>query len=151
MTLFEYIMNNELKKAQDMMDYRSYGGNIKESPYVGLSHAELYNMRDKADQAMQPLLAPYEHRAFAREWTQESPLVAAPSLAAAAPLYYVGKQKPLIGLMQRFGWVGPEATPASLEQLVQSYKGIAEGLTNRLRTGGTDTSSSATGLFGSLR
>lgn len=150
MGLFNSLIDKALEDVQYKADHRSFGGNIKESPYTTMSHAELAMLRDKADAAMQPLLAPYEHRAFAREWTQENPMLAAPSLAAAAPLYYVAKQKPIIELMQRFGWVGKDATPASLDQLIQSYKGIAEGLTNTLRTGGTNTGTSTTGLFGSL-
>lgn len=116
-----------------------------------LSHAQLSALREKASPDEQQRLAPYEHRAFAREWTQENPLVAAPSLAVATPAYYIAKQPGIIQVMQAMGLVGPDATPPSLEQVRQGYLGILEGLTNKLRTTETNTGSSSTGLFGPLR
>lgn len=101
---------------------------------LNLSHAQLAMMRDKVkpgskeDQA----LAPYEHGAFAREWTTENPLLAAPSLAVATPLYYLAKQKPILSAAQSLGLVGEGATPASFDQLKQSYSGIGQGLLNGL-------------------
>jgi hypothetical protein len=68
---------------------------------------------------MQRLLAPFEHQAFAREWTRENPYLAVPSLAAAIPVYQGAK---LLGLG------GPDATPASLDQLFAGYRGMMEGL-----------------------
>jgi hypothetical protein len=95
-----------------------------------LSHAQLWNMRDKLgpNSPEGTKLAPAEHQAFAREWTAENPLVAAPSLAVAAPLYYAAKNPLLMAAAQHMGLVGPDATPASLDQLISSYKGILEGL-----------------------
>ena len=96
---------------------------------LSLTHAQLFNMREKARGTPEfQRLAPAEHGAFAREWTQEMPWLAAPSLAVAAPLYYAAKQRPLIELAQKLGLVGPDATPASLEQLLASYRGIGQGL-----------------------
>lgn len=68
--------------------------------------------------ADQQKLAPMEHRAFAREWTQENPLLAVPSLAFAIPGYAVAKKLGLIGAR----------TQPSLEQIGQSYLGIFDGL-----------------------
>lgn len=89
-----------------------------------LAHSDLVQLRDKnADnEQLQQLLAPYEHRAFSREWTKEQPLIAAPSLLFATPGYYIAKK---LGFMSN----GGTATPASLEQVKQGYKGIYEGLT----------------------
>jgi hypothetical protein len=68
-----------------------------------------------ADQAA---LAPQEHRAFAREWTQENPLVAVPSLLAATPLYAAAKA---LGFMHG-------RTKPTLHQVGQGYMGIYDGL-----------------------
>lgn len=78
---------------------------------------ELRAARDKPG-ANQELLAPQEHRAFAREWTQENPLVAVPSLVAAIPLYAAAKQLGLIGARTKPSW----------NQIGQSYMGIYDGL-----------------------
>jgi len=78
------------------------------------SHAELYARRGQGDQSV----APAEHRAFAREWTQENPLVAVPSLLAAIPGYYTAKK---LGLVR-------SRTPASVEQVSEAYRGVGEGL-----------------------
>lgn len=100
-----------------------------------LDHATLSNMRDKVvpgspeDQA----LAPYEHQAFARQWTQDNPWLAVPSLAIASPLYYLAKQRPFVAAGQAMGLVGPGATPASLDQLTKSYSGIGQGLAANLQ------------------
>ena len=79
------------------------------------------------------MLAPYEHQAFARQWTQDNPWLAVPSLAIASPLYYAAKQKPILAAAQALGLVGPGATPASLDQLTKSYAGIGQGLAANMR------------------
>jgi len=95
----------------------------------GLDHATLYNMREKARGTPKyQELAPFEHQAFAREWVGENPLVGAASLSIASPLYYLAKQPGLLGLAQRMGIVGEDATPSSLAQLGASYRGIGQGL-----------------------
>ena len=99
------------------------------------SHAQLSMMRDKLTGGSPEdiSLAPLEHQAFAREWTQEHPLLAPASLAVAAPLYYLAKQPAMLALAQQLGLVGPNATPASLEQLQGSYSGIGQGLAATFR------------------
>lgn len=79
-------------------------------------------------QSQQPMLAPYEHQAFAREWTRDNPMLAVPSLAAATPLYYLLKQPLLMSMGKSLGLVGPDATPASLDQLQAGFRGIGQGL-----------------------
>lgn len=81
-----------------------------------MSHADLYRMRAQLG-ADQGLLAPYEHRAFAREATAENPLMALP-IATAIPFYQLQK---ILGLS------GARSAP-SMDQMVQAYKGIWEGL-----------------------
>ena len=95
-----------------------------------MSHAQLSMLRDQLppDHPLQALIAPHEHTAFAREWTQDNPMVAAPALALAAPLYYLAKQPSLVGLAQRLGLVGDNPTPASTDQLLAAYRGIGQGL-----------------------
>jgi hypothetical protein len=79
--------------------------------------AELRSARDTPG-ANQEVLAPQEHRAFAREWTQENPLVAVPSLAVATPLYAAAKALGLVGAR----------TKPTLNQVGQGYMGIYDGL-----------------------
>lgn len=85
----------------------------------GMSHSELYSMRGKIkDKKAQSILAPYEHQAFAREFTEENPLNTV-SLAAAIPLYTLGKAT---------GLVGGTRSPASLSELTQGFRGVGQGL-----------------------
>jgi hypothetical protein len=88
-----------------------------------MAHEELLRKRLSQPGGMDdPLLAPFEHMAFAREWTRENPWVAVPSLSAAIPLYQLAK---LLG-------VAPDAsgtaTKPSLDQLFAGYRGIGQGL-----------------------
>lgn len=92
-----------------------------------LSHADLFALREKykfENPRLYEYLAPFEHQAFAREWTRESPFIAAPSLFFATPAYAMAKG---LGFMTNQG----EATPPSLNQIMAGYRGIFEGLTSR--------------------
>ncbi len=82
-----------------------------------MSHADLYRLRTQSQN--QGLLAPYEHRAFAREWAQESPVMAGLSLPFAIPAY---------SLYKALGF-GNARSPASLDEIKQGYAGLWEGLT----------------------
>jgi hypothetical protein len=95
--------------------------------YSRMSHAQLLALRDSlaANDPMQATLAPYEHAAFAREWTQENPAAAVPSLAVSIPGYSAAK---LLGLTH-------SRTPASLAEMAQSYRGMGQGLLALLRRG----------------
>ena len=85
------------------------------------SHEDLYRMRRRpgADQGM---LAPFEHRAFAREFAQESPFRAAVSLPFAIPAYTAAKAAGLTGAR----------SPASFDEIFAGYHGLVEGMLNRL-------------------
>lgn len=90
-----------------------------------LGHAQLAMLRERyktENPSLYEWLAPFEHQAFAREWTREMPWLAAPSLAVATPAYAVAKG---LGFMTNQG----EATPPSWEQVFRGYKGIWQGLT----------------------
>jgi hypothetical protein len=67
---------------------------------------------------MQAQLAPYEHQAFAREWTQDNPLVAAPALSVAIPGYALAK---LLGIQSG-------RTQPSWAEMAGGYRGIGQGL-----------------------
>lgn len=88
-----------------------------------MPHSGLMQLRDSVpnNSPLQAQLAPYEHRAFARELTQDNPFMAVP-LAVATPAYQLGKLISPSNLGAR--------TPPSLEELIQAYKGIGEGLFN---------------------
>ena len=93
-----------------------------------LSFGELMRMREAAgqDATAQGRIAPYEHRAFVREATQESPLRSL-GFIAAIPGYQVAKAT---GLMSsRTGSTQPWA------QILEGYKGLAEGWTSAAKTG----------------
>lgn len=79
-------------------------------------------------------LAPYEHQAFAREFTQDHPIMGPLALSAAVPVYQVAKFPGIINLSQHFGLVGPNATPPSLDQLIHGYRGIGQGIYNNLNS-----------------
>jgi len=61
-----------------------------------LSHSELLSMRSKlpknTSSSVREELASKEHRAFAREWSKEQPLLAALSMPVMTPGYTAGKQ-----------------------------------------------------------
>lgn len=84
-----------------------------------LPHALLYQAREYAAGAeAQNKLAPAEHQAFAREATQESPLLALP-IALAALAYQPAK-----------ALLGQSRSDVSLEQVGAGLSGVAEGLSN---------------------
>lgn len=90
-----------------------------------MSFAELRRLRDSLpDPIAQKFLAPYEHRAFAREYMAQNP-VKGLGLLAAIPGYQVAKRLGL--LSSRTGLSDP------LRQMGQGYLGMGEGLKNLLR------------------
>lgn len=89
----------------------------------GADHASLYMARYGAkDQALQDLLAAYEHRAFAREAVGEKPWLALP-IAASVPVYQLAKM---------LGATSSRSSP-SLFQAGQGLLGVGEGLMNYWR------------------
>lgn len=85
------------------------------------THEELYRAR-RAPDADQGMLAPFEHRAFAREFAKESPLRAAISLPFAIPAYTAAKAAGLTGAR----------SPASLDEMFAGFHGLAEGMLDQL-------------------
>jgi hypothetical protein len=83
-----------------------------------LDHATLYQARSHLPKEYQSLLAPFEHRAFAREAVGENKLMALP-VAAGAMLY-----QPYKAIM------GARSKP-SLNQLAQGLLGVKDGLLGR--------------------
>jgi hypothetical protein len=82
---------------------------------------QLLQLRRQAEEAEQPMLAPFEHRAYAREDVAENPWMA-PAYLAMVPGYQVLK-------MLR----GGARTPASWDQVRQGYTGVLEGLQQAVR------------------
>ena len=83
------------------------------------AHSTLLSARGHTtDPRAQAHLAPLEHRAFAREYAQEAPLQAAVSLPFAIPAYSMAKA---LGLQKA-------RSPASLEEVMQGFAGLGEGL-----------------------
>lgn len=80
-----------------------------------MPHAELYQLRAKLPKNQQALIAPYEHRAFAREAVGENPWMALP-IAAGTFAYQPYKML-----------FGARSEP-SFKQVGQGLKGIYEGL-----------------------
>ena len=70
------------------------------------------------DDPQQVQIAPYEHRAFARERVAENPLQAL-TFAAAIPGYQ------LVKMVKSFG---TGQTPPSMDQFTHGMTGIAEGV-----------------------
>lgn len=92
---------------------------VDDTSLIAMSHAELYNARAKStNKDEQDKLAPLEHRAFAREFAQESPVKAAASLPFAIPAYAAAKA---MGVTQ-------SRSGASTEQMKQAFLGLFEGL-----------------------
>lgn len=92
------------------------GGEFQPADMATMSHADLYNARRNVAQALQDQIAPYEHRAAAREAVTADPWMAA-SYGVAIPAYQIYK-----AIMP-----GPRSA-GSPEQVKQAYMGILEGL-----------------------
>jgi hypothetical protein len=82
-------------------------------------HSTLYAARSYANQSGQNKIAPYEHRAFAREAVKDNPLMAIP-IAAGIPSYQV--YKAIMGARSKASW----------SQVGQGLLGIGEGLRDSL-------------------
>ena len=113
-----------------------------------MDHASLYSARQYVPRELQGNISPYEHRAFAREATQENPLLALP-IAAGTVAYQPYKMLK-----------GQSRSGASLDQVVQGVTGVGEGLWGAFqdqmnaiasRTKGTGTQTWATDPLESLR
>lgn len=81
------------------------------------SHIDLMMERSRPG-ADQKLLAPLEHRAYAREYVQDNPVMGPVSMAVAIPAYTALKA---LGVKKA-------RSPASVHEMVQGYAGILDGL-----------------------
>jgi hypothetical protein len=90
-------------------------GVLDPNQLAGMSWEDLFRLRDQnpTDQT----LAPYEHRAFARERVRENPFMA-PAYGVLVPGYQA--YKAMMG--------NQSGTPASWDQLKHGFLGIGEGL-----------------------
>ncbi|MCI0561998.1 MAG: hypothetical protein MN733_26215 [Nitrososphaera sp.] len=99
-----------------------------------LPHAELLAMRSSLkDQgaSTRQMLAGLEHGAFAREWVEENPLLAVPSLLFATPGYAIGKKvAQATGLDRYIPYLG--GTPPTISQVASGYEGMWSGIRNKL-------------------
>lgn len=93
--------------------------------YGSMTHAQLVQLRASIppDDPRQNEIAPYEHQAFAREWTQDSPVIAPLSLAFAIPAYAAAKA---------LGIEHARSKP-SIASILAGYKGIGQGLASTIR------------------
>jgi hypothetical protein len=98
-------------------------------PFSMMSFDELRMLRERMPNAQQ-FLAPYEHRAFAREYVMQNPALGM-GLMGAIPGYQVAKGLGLMG--SRTGLGNP------LGQMGQGYMGMGEGLLGYLRRVPTGT------------
>ena len=81
-----------------------------------MDHASLYSARQYVPKEQQGDISPYEHRAFAREATQENPWMGLP-IAAGTLAYQPYKML-----------TGQARSGASLNQIGQGLLGVGEGL-----------------------
>ena len=103
---------------------------------------QLEEMRKGASQASQDLIAPYAHRAFARDVAKDNLPGAAAMAVAGIPGYTVGKyaaQNPSpiirnspIGAVARALGLTKSRSRASMKEMQQAYIGLGEGLKQRL-------------------
>jgi len=101
--------------------------NISDSILSKMSDSQLEDIRHQFpnDPAMQSVLAPYEHRAYARERVANNPAMAA-FFTLAIPAYSAAKASGLIKSDS------PYASPASLAEMAHGYRGMWEGLSQFL-------------------
>lgn len=89
-----------------------------------MSHGDLYSLRAKLKtKEAQDIVAPYEHRAFTREYVEENPVTGTLGMVAAIPAYQALKSAGQTS--SRSG--------ASLEQAKQAAIGVAEGVGNAIQ------------------
>ncbi len=98
-------------------------GQFTDQELSQMSHGELMYLRKalEKDRIANTRLAPFEHQAFAREYTKQNPVSGALGIGAAIPVYALAKS---LGFMQN----GGTATPTSLNQITAGYRGIGQGL-----------------------
>lgn len=88
--------------------------------YGSMTHAQLLMLRNSLppNDPRQAILAPYEHQAFAREYTEDNPITGPLGLSVAIPAYAAAK---LLGLQHA-------RTGPSIASILAGYKGVGQGL-----------------------
>lgn len=98
-----------------------------------MTHSDLSALRilNQKDSDLYAILAPFEHQAYAREFTSENPVLGAASLAVATPAYALAK---LAGMAPKMG-SGPQTQP-SWDQVSAGFNGIGQGIAQAARRAG---------------
>ena len=98
-----------------------------QSEMTGMNWNDLATLREllKNNPQANQQIAPYEHRAYAREEVRNNPLMA-PAYLAMIPGYQLAKA---LG----FNMGNGGQTPASLSQLSQGLMGVYDGLSDRFK------------------
>lgn len=134
--------------SADLQDIQAL---IKAAQQGQVRFTELQQAREGASPEAQKQLGPLEHRAFTRELVQENAAMAIP-MALATPAYTAGKTiartPPMPGaqglpyniLQQLAKSQGLHKTrsPASVEEVMQGYMGILEGLASKFSGGAAE-------------
>jgi len=89
---------------------------LRARPASDLSHSELYRLRALSPPEDQPMIAPLEHRAFAKSFAEDHKLLGA-GMPLAALGYYLGKKTGAI----------KSRTPADLDQVWGAVQGTLQG------------------------
>lgn len=95
-----------------------------------MGHGDLQMLRkvNESNQAVQQKLSPFEHQAWAREYTQENPISGALAVPVLTAGYTAAKLPVIRDVAQKFGLVNADATPASFDQLRAGFAGMKQGL-----------------------
>lgn len=109
----------------------------------GMSHDDLLSMRAGAPPEEQASIAPYEHGAYAREWTQDNPMKAAVAMPLMIPGYTAAKA---MGLMEQ----DENSTPPSLAEMREGFKGFGNGMLSALRGRGAPVPAQRMGVSGRM-
>jgi len=93
---------------------------ISLSDLSNMGWEKMLRLRKKysGDPMMQQMLAPFEHQAYARQYTQEHPVAGPIAMAVDAPAYQLAKL---------FGIKSGRSQP-SLDELFAAYSGIMQGM-----------------------
>lgn len=122
MNPFEGIPKKKLQELRAQLNSPGLFGVPKNSfQYLKAMRDSLTDLGYGPKSDIQEFVAEREHEAFAREWVEDD-VAAAPLLLGAIPAY--------AGL-KSIGWK-PDSTPPSLAQMAGGYRGMWQGLRNRL-------------------
>jgi len=89
--------------------------------------------RENQDDATQKAVGPFEHQAFAREWSRDNPAVAPLAVATVNTPYTVAKAIGVTDKLREWGLLdkdGEKESPPSFEEWARTYKGIGQGVSD---------------------